>query len=374
MRHTARVLDRLGGLRLGALAFLCSYANWFLLCAFLAVFLAKSIALSRIAGAPHGVAGIWVLVAKDALLYFGLAAMFRVIERRVGWAAWPTALLGFLILVVSVLSAAYLVVAGELLSWQSLIVGVARFDEVRSIAAESAPVMWLVGAALFVLLAIPYSCRRRWGSRGSPALGFGVAVAAGVIGLLAPMPEQVPVARLAENVALTAFAGYLEQPSATQSAGLFGRFPTPLSGNAITQWAQARKPPNVLFFVLESTRWDVTSLAGGPADTPALAAVGGAWAEFPECQGRGAAHHQVAMVFLVWPVPGYAVGAIRSISLGRGAMPATHSWSGRVSSSVLSKCSRQLRRSTAPRCESRVRTIHGVGRHCRRATRFSRLR
>jgi hypothetical protein len=204
-------------------------------------------------------------------LYFGLAAMFRVIERRVGWAAWPTGLLGFLILVVSALSAAYLVVAGELLSWQSLIVGVARFDEVRSIAAESAPVMWFVGAALFVLLAIPYSCRRRWGSRGSPALGFGVAVAAGVIGLLAPIPEQVPVARLAENVAFTAFAGYLEQPSATQSVGLFGRFPTPLSGNAITQWAQARKPPNVLFFVLESTRWDVTSLAGGPADTPALA-------------------------------------------------------------------------------------------------------
>jgi phosphoglycerol transferase MdoB-like AlkP superfamily enzyme len=94
---------------------------------------------------------------------------------------------------------------------------------------------------------------------------------AGTIGLLAPMPAQVPVARLGESVALTVFAGYLETPSTTQSAGLFGRFPTPLSRNAITEWAQARQPPNVLFFVLESTRWDVTSLAGGPADTPALA-------------------------------------------------------------------------------------------------------
>ena len=264
-------MDRAVSRSSGALAFLCSYSNWFLLCAFLAVLLAKSFALSRIAGGAHGVAWIWVLVAKDALLCFGLAALFRVIERRVGWAAWPTALMGFLILVVSVLSVTYLLVAGELLSWQSLSVGVARFDEVRGIAAESAPVMWLVGTALFVLLAVPYSCRRRWGSSGSPSLGFGVAVVAGVMGLLAPTPEQVPVARLGENVTLAAFAGYLEPRSTTQSAGLFGRFPTPLSSDAITQWAQARKPPNVLFFVLESTRWDVTSLAGGPADTPALA-------------------------------------------------------------------------------------------------------
>ena len=255
----------------GALAFLCSYSNWFLLCAFLAVFVAKSLALSRLAGGAHGVAWIWGLVAKDALLCFGLAALFRVIERRIGWAAWPTALMGFLIFVVSVLSVTYLLVAGELLSWQSLSVGVARFDEVRGIAAESAPVIWLVGTALFVLLAVPYSCRRRWGSSGSPSLGFGVAAVAGVVALLAPTPEQVPVARLGENVTLAAFAGYLEPRSVTQSAGLFGRFPTPLSRDAITQWAQARKPPNVLFFVLESTRWDVTSLAGGPADTPALA-------------------------------------------------------------------------------------------------------
>ena len=264
-------MDRAVSRSSGALAFLCSYSNWFLLCAFLAVLLAKSFALSRIAGGAHGVAWIWVLVAKDALLCFGLAALFRVIERRVGWAAWPTALMGFLILVVSVLSVTYLLVAGELLSWQSLSVGVARFDEVRGIAGESAPVMWLVGTALFVLLAVPYSCRRRWGSSGSPSLGFGIAAVAGVIGLLAPTPEQVPVARLGENVTLAAFAGYLEPRSPTQSAGLFGRFPTPLSSDAITQWAQARKPPNVLFFVLESTRWDVTSLAGGPADTPALA-------------------------------------------------------------------------------------------------------
>src|SRR6187431_1818782 len=119
-------MDRAVSRSSGALAFLCSYSNWFLLCAFLAVLLAKSFAFSRIAGGAHGVAWIWVLVAKDALLCFGLAALFRVIERRVGGAAWPTALMGFLILVVSVLSVTYLLVAGELLSWQSLSVGVAR--------------------------------------------------------------------------------------------------------------------------------------------------------------------------------------------------------------------------------------------------------
>lgn len=265
-----RARNRFGGVPLGVRAFLCSYSNWFLLCAFLAVLLAKWVALSRIAGA-HGAAWIWVLVAKDALLYFGLAALFRVVESRVDWLSWPTALFGFLILILSVVSAAYLLVAGELLSWQSLTVGVARFEEVRGIAAESAPVMWLAGAALFVFFAIPHACRRRWGSTGSPNLGFGVAMVAAAIGLLAPTPAQLPVARLGESVARAVFAGYLETPSATQSAGLFGRFPTPLSRNAITEWAEARQPPNVLFFVLESTRWDVTSLAGGPADTPALA-------------------------------------------------------------------------------------------------------
>ena len=262
------------GWRSGVQPLLCSYSNWFLLCAFTVTLAAKLSALFTVAEVSGGSRWIGVLVARDAFLCFGLAAIFQVVEHRVRWASWITACLGLLVLTASTLSAAYLSVSGELLSWQGVTAGVARFDEVRGIVAESmSPLSWIVAAAVASVLAVlPYSCRRRWQGTGSPLGAFGLAAVAGAGILLAPAPPQVAVSRLTDSSALAITSGYLQDESTLDhGGGLFGSFPTPVSPEAVRRWADGKIGPNVLFFVLESTRWDVTSLGGGPADTKTLA-------------------------------------------------------------------------------------------------------
>ncbi len=94
---------------------------------------------------------------------------------------------------------------------------------------------------------------------------------AGGIAFFAPLPQQTAVSRLAEGAVLAVANGYFDAPSMAEGTGLFGTFPAPVSSDTIAAWTQGRKRPNVVVVVLESTRWDVTSLGGGPADTPALA-------------------------------------------------------------------------------------------------------
>ncbi|NOT24942.1 MAG: sulfatase-like hydrolase/transferase [Acidobacteria bacterium] len=269
--------QRLTGIWRGVLPFLRSYSSWFLLWAFAVTCLAKAVAFSRVTGAPDSATWLSVLVARDALLCFGMATVFQLIERRAGWAVWWTGCLALVTLTASAVSAGYLLVAGELLSWQTLRVGVARFDEVWGIVVESMPAPgWLVLAAVSCLLvALPYACRRLNGE-GSPVAGLLVTTLASGVAFLAPPPQHVALSGLADSAALAVTSGYFDGGSSTaQGAGLFGKFPAPVSSDAIASWAQGTQPPNVVVVVLESTRWDVTSLGGGPADTKALAKLAG---------------------------------------------------------------------------------------------------
>jgi glucan phosphoethanolaminetransferase (alkaline phosphatase superfamily) len=262
--------QRLTGIWQGAVPFLRSYSSWFLFWAFAVALLAKAVAFSRVTGAPFSPISLSILVASDALLCFGLATTCQLIERRAAWAVWWTGCLSFVILVVSSVSGGYLLVAGELVSWQSLRVGMERFGEVWGIVVESMPApAWLVAAAAGCLLVtLPYACRR-WNAEGSPGLSLVATTLAGGVVFFAPLPEHVAVSRLADNAVLAVTSGYSDGASSS-GAGLFGKFPTPVSSNAIEIWARDSPLPNVLVVVLESTRWDVTSLAGGPADTKAL--------------------------------------------------------------------------------------------------------
>ena len=254
------------------LPFLRSYSSWFLFWAFAVTALGKAVAFFRVTGASDSVAWLSVLVAKDALLCFSLATLFQFIERRAGWAAWWTGGLALVALTASAIGAGYLLVAGELLSWQTLRVGVERFNEVWGIVVESMPGPgWLVVAALGCLLvALPYACRRVNGE-GSSRLGLVVMTLAGGVVLFAPLPQHVAVAGLADSAALAVTSGYFDPTSSSaEAAGLFGTFPASLTSDAVAGWSRGRTPPNVVVVVLESTRWDVTSLAGGPAYTKAL--------------------------------------------------------------------------------------------------------
>jgi hypothetical protein len=269
--------QRLTGIWREFLPFLRSYSGWFLFWAFAVTCLAKAVALSRVTGAPESATWLSVLVARDALLCFGMATAFQLIERRAARAAWWTGGFALATLTASLVSAGYLLVAGELLSWQTLRVGVARFDEVWGIVVESMPLPgWLVIAAVSCLLvALPYACRRLNGD-GSPLLGLVVTALAGGVVLFAPVPPHVALSGLADSAALAVTSGYFDRASSTaEGDGLFGTFPAPLSRDGIASWAQGTTPPNVVVVVLESTRWDVTSLGGGPADTKALVKLAG---------------------------------------------------------------------------------------------------
>src|SRR5690606_21664286 len=95
----------------------------------------------------------------------------------------------------------------------------------------------------------------------------GVAIA-----LLAPRPDAVPVERLGRSAALATYLGLLADEG--RPASFAGHAPArPVDDEAVRALAARPGRPNVLVVVLESTRRDVTSLAGGPAATPALAAL-----------------------------------------------------------------------------------------------------
>src|SRR5688572_7849262 len=86
--------QRLTGIWQGAVPFLRSYSSWFLFWSFVVAFLAKAVAFSRVTEAPFSPISLPVLVARDALLCFGLATSFQFIERRAVWAVWWTGCLG----------------------------------------------------------------------------------------------------------------------------------------------------------------------------------------------------------------------------------------------------------------------------------------
>ena len=125
----------------------------------------------------------------------------------------------------------------------------------------------------------------------------------------------------------------------------------------------------MLFFVLESTRWDVTSLAGGPADTPALAQLAARGLSFQNA--RAVVPHTTKSLwsFLCGQYP-LMQRELYKVSLSAEGQCLPHILGAAGYRQAFFKVPRILRRSTAPGGESRLRAIHGVGRHRRRAAGF----
>jgi arylsulfatase A-like enzyme len=236
----------------------------------------------------------WVL-SLDAAVYLGLAAMFAVGEGRVPWIALATIPLSLLLATAAMINAAYLSVAGQQISWNVVSVGLERFDDFWSIAGEHVrhAGFGVVGAVPALVVAVMVPARVLVKRRGGPwsldrhgrqrahAAVF-IAALAAIVRLAIPTPDPLPIRYLGGNAPVATYIGFLTEEDPDEVFFTGYRPPQLAAPEEVARLAAGTRP-NVLLLVLESTRWDFTSLAGdgAPAATPQLAALAAAGAVAP---------------------------------------------------------------------------------------------
>ena len=218
--------------------------------------------------------------AMDALVYLAFAAMFAVGEGRSPWMRAATYPLTALIASLSLINAWYLSVTGEQLTWEAIQLGFDRWIDLWRIAGEAV----LANKALSLLFAlfligVPSAIRWQLRVRTGPwrpgehdrerahcaavVAGFGL-----VLAILWPSPSSLAAQRIEGNAALRTYWDWLTDEEDDVIAGdLFDGYavPTIVSGAEIAELSARTArgdAPNVLVIVLESTRFDHTSLAG----------------------------------------------------------------------------------------------------------------
>jgi arylsulfatase A-like enzyme len=249
-----------------------------------------ALAKLRVLGELEGVSArpLWWLASLggDAALYGGLAALFALGERRVPRIMIITVTLSLLVTAVAVINGAYLGMTGEQITWQVMSVGLERFGDVSGIVGEEAARLgWKLVLVVVVVLGVPggaLALLRRRGHSMNPAAQAGarahaaaaVAAAGLLVALAAPVPRDYALSRLTGNAALRTYWGWVTaDPDARESDVVFTGYDPPyLAGREQIAALAAGPRANVVIIVMESTRRDVTSLAGAPspATTPNL--------------------------------------------------------------------------------------------------------
>jgi arylsulfatase A-like enzyme len=275
----------------GWLRLLASPTSAVLCAALLLTVQAKIRILASIEGA-----GFWPLllpwaVAMDAVVYLGFAAMFAVGEGRSPWLALATYPLTALLLALAVINASYLSITGEQLTWQTIQLGFDRIGDLGLILGEQyGKHVALALAGIAAVVGLPWLVRRWVVRRHGPwrrgvhdrrraHAAAAVSAVALVVALVWPTPSALPAQRLGGNAAVGTYWSWLTAPDDEVLAGdLFEGYRAPrLVGDA--ELARVRAAPdrkNVLLVILESTRFDHTSLAGERGkgtQTPQLAAL-----------------------------------------------------------------------------------------------------
>ena len=278
--------------RRGWLGLTAAPSSYLLIASLVIVGAVKAAALVSLGGlTAWPLVWLWA-IGLDALVHAGLAALFVVGEARRPWIIAFTIPLGFLVSATAAVNAAYLAVSGEQLSWEAVEYGLDSWDELVGVAAEigKSGHGFLAILVLLVLILVPWAARRAIRRRGEqvpssdrradrsadrivgPPAAHCAAALAGIalLGrLLAPAPDLLPAARLGHNAVLDTYWGWLtgaDRPQArSQKPRQFaGYHPHNLvDQDAIRAFARGPRP-NLVVLILESTRYDATSLADRP--------------------------------------------------------------------------------------------------------------
>ncbi len=275
------------------LRLLASPTSYILIITLVMVVWAKGTTLRDLEGV-----GFWPLLlvwamASDVLVHFVFAAMFAVGEARSPYVLFATVPLTLLIAFFAVSNAVYLGITGEQLTWEAITLGVDRFADLKSILAEQMRNRGWFNTFIHGALAtgIPLGIRHlliKYKGRVEPVqrsreralCAAWVVVIASAFWLVAPSADSLAVARLRHNATMDTYWSWLfDEDPVKKTAGdvEFDGFEPPymVSLRAVKQLASRSDKPNVVVIVLESARYDHTSLAGAgaKAKTPHLAAL-----------------------------------------------------------------------------------------------------
>jgi len=284
--------------RSGWIRLLTSPTSYVLLASLVVTLWAKA----RIAGELDSpVATLAWAIAGDVVVYMGFAALFAVGEGRSPYVRLATYPLAGLIGTVAVINAWYLSITGEQLTWEAVSLGIDRFADLWNIAGEAVRANpGKLALAALVLVGFPALVRiglhRVTGPRDRRARGLERGHAAGLVaagGLLlaivTPSPSSLDAAALGNNAALNLYWTWVTAPADERAVpeGTFAGYQPPYTvrPDQLRALADRTDRPNVLFVVLESTRYDHTSLADKSVArgtrTPHLAALAerGLWTD-----------------------------------------------------------------------------------------------
>lgn len=262
-----------------------------------ATVIAKTISLQAL----HPPVEWWALPASmllDVVVFMGATGTFAWLEAYTRFAGWLTVPVAAAVSLVAALNATYLALAGEQLSWSIFEIVVRQWAEAETVLRGSITPVFAVWLVLVVALLSGVSIALRlllrhagpWDrvshGRARACCAWLFAVPAAILSYALPTPSSVDAYVLGKNAFVTiartatnrfekgSFAGYQHKRL--------------VSDATIDAFASGERP-NVLFYILEATRYDYTSLAPAEmrqAETPVLARLA----------ARGVVGHQVRVV------------------------------------------------------------------------------
>ncbi len=228
---------------------------------------------------------LWTLLS-DAFVFLGLGGLFALAEGRWSRGIWFTAPLAVVVAIYVALNTAYLIMAGEQGSWQAIVTLKKQFKDVEMVLEEalSPAVVVAVLGTVCVLTAVPIGLRRlarrprddprsqRYGKlRAGAALP--TAGLAGLVLVALPAPRSVDIRVLGENCVTK----FLRSAVRVLDRGKFEGYPVGdlVADAEVERFRSEERHPNILLVVLESTRYDHTSISGegARAHTPRLGAL-----------------------------------------------------------------------------------------------------
>jgi arylsulfatase A-like enzyme len=313
VRGWARALGPMGWRNIvppssGWLRLLASFTSYLLVLGALATVIGKTMAMEALAPADRS---IWLLmwaVSQDLLVYFGSAAVLAALEmwtRRWLLLTIPLALVASL---TGMLNTVYLAITGEQATGEAFVQLAARIGDALDIAGEVVSIELALGliGGLTLGIAIPFLLRRflrrrnwnfeqRTDGRARMLCAGWIAVLSLLVVVMTPQPKTV----MARNLGKNALFKTLWTLTPADTGSFAGYKPARLVSAAAIKRFAATDHPNVVVVVLESTRYDRTSLSGrsDAADTPTLVSLAKAGLHAP--RARAVLPHTTKSLFSI---------------------------------------------------------------------------